>query len=200
MFNKKEYDKNYRETHREQNKNKICPDCGKRIWSESIRCKSCARKEQYRLHPETNSMFGKIGKLNPVWKGGWKSFCIDCGKKIDFNAIRCQKHAKIEQYKNPENHPQWLDGRSFEPYSIEWTVELKESIRTRDNHICQNCGMTEEEHLIVVGKVLHVHHIDYNKLNCSKENLITLCGSCNTRANFNRSYWTEFFQQKVSIV
>lgn len=200
MFNKKEYDKNYRETHREQNKNKKCPDCGKKIWSESIRCKSCARKEQYKLHPETHPQLGKSGDLSPAFKGGWKHFCIDCGVKVDFEAIRCKHHARIEQYKNPSNHPQWLGGISFEPYTIEFNDSLKEIIRSRDNHICQNCGMTEEEHLIVIGKVLTIHHIDYNKENCNHNNLITLCGSCNTRANYNREYWTEFYQQKVSIV
>jgi very-short-patch-repair endonuclease len=82
-----------------------CKDCGKEIWYDSIRCKSCARKEQYRLHPETNNLYGKKGKLSATWKGGWKHFCIDCGIKIDFDAIRCKHHARIEQYKNQENHP-----------------------------------------------------------------------------------------------
>jgi G:T-mismatch repair DNA endonuclease (very short patch repair protein) len=106
MFNKKEYDKNYRDTHKGQGKKCTCPDCGKKIWFGSIRCKSCARKEQYRLHPETNHFYGKSAELHPKWKGGWKYFCKDCGKKIDFNAIRCQKHAKLFMYKNhPEMHP-----------------------------------------------------------------------------------------------
>jgi 5-methylcytosine-specific restriction endonuclease McrA len=53
--------------------------------------------------------------------------------------------------------------------------------------------MTEEEHLIVYGKVLDVHHIDYDRKNSSEDNLITLCRQCNIRANFNRGYWEEFF-------
>ena len=56
--------------------------------------------------------------------------------------------------------------------------------------------MTEEEHLIVIGRVLHIHHIDYNKNNCSHINLITLCSSCNTRANYNKSYWKNFYENK----
>ena len=58
---------------------------------------------------------------------------------------------------------------------------------------CQNCGMTEEEHLIVKGRVLDIHHIDYNKQNCQKSNLITACQVCNIRANFNRDYWYAYF-------
>jgi hypothetical protein len=49
--------------------------------------------------------------------------------------------------------------------------------------------MTEEEHLIVIGTALTIHHIDYNKQNCNEENLITLCKGCNTRANYNKDYW-----------
>jgi G:T-mismatch repair DNA endonuclease (very short patch repair protein) len=82
-----------------------CKDCGKEIWWESIRCRSCARKYQYTTRPETNPFFGLKKELNPNYKGGWKHFCIDCGIKIDFNSIRCRHHARIEQYKNPENHP-----------------------------------------------------------------------------------------------
>jgi hypothetical protein len=34
-----------------------------------------------------------------------------------------------------------------------------------------------------------VHHIDYDKANCAKENLITLCEVCHGRTNYNRDYW-----------
>ena len=50
---------------------------------------------------------------------------------------------------------------------------------------------------IVFGQVLHVHHIDYNKQNCNKNNLITVCMSCNTRANYNRPHWQEYYDNKV---
>jgi len=57
--------------------------------------------------------------------------------------------------------------------------------------------MTEEEHILVVGTVLHVHHIDYNKQNCKESNLITTCKSCNIKANKNRDYWEKFFTKKL---
>lgn len=90
-------------------------------------------------------------------------------------------------------NPNWIDGRSFEPYSSEFTQQLKESIRKRDNYICQNCGMTEEEHFTIIGTNLHVHHIDYNKDNCTVKNLISLCHYCNTKANGNRDFWYAYF-------
>jgi 5-methylcytosine-specific restriction endonuclease McrA len=59
--------------------------------------------------------------------------------------------------------------------------------------------MTEEEHLIVVGKALHVHHIDYNKKNCAPWNLVSTCQWCNLRANKNRKYWQDFYAQKLLV-
>jgi hypothetical protein len=53
--------------------------------------------------------------------------------------------------------------------------------------------MTEEEHLIVNGTNLIIHHIDYNKDNNTDENLLSLCNQCNVRANFNRDYWQDYY-------
>jgi DNA-binding CsgD family transcriptional regulator/5-methylcytosine-specific restriction endonuclease McrA len=97
---------------------------------------------------------------------------------------------KIEGNKNPN----WLGGISNNGYSWEFNDSLKEIIRTRDNHICQNCGMTEEEHFIEYNELLHIHHIDYDKMNCTKSNLITLCLRCNIKANYNRDEWRYKFE------
>ncbi len=86
----------------------------------------------------------------------------------------------------------WIDGRSFEPYTSEWTDTLKKAIRQRDNYICQECSKTEEEN----SERLSVHHIDYDKNNCNPTNLITLCRSCNAKVNFDRKYWQQIFENK----
>ena len=179
-----------------------CVDCGKEIWKPFKRCKHCAKVYQYKTNPNSNPMKGKTGELHPTFihgKSHHNNICLDCGKKIWFGFKRCKSCARIEQYKDPRNHPNYVDGKSKEPYTMEFKDSLKESIRKRDNYECQNCSMTEEEHLIVNGQVLHVHHIDYNKENCKESNLISLCGCCNSRANFNRSYWKEFYTTKVLI-
>ena len=82
-------------------------------------------------------------------------------------------------------------------YPGEFNDKLKESIRKRDDYVCQCCGMTEEEHLTVYGINLHVHHIDYNKRNCIMINLTVLCLACNNRVNHNREYWKEYFTKKM---
>ncbi len=107
---------------------------------------------------------------------------------------------KMANAKIGKNNPSWKNGISKKPYPFEWNKELKEKIQQRDNYICQNCNMTEEEHLIVIGKRLTVHHIDYNKINCEENNLITLCQQCNARVNYNREYWKEIFIKKYGLV
>jgi hypothetical protein len=150
-----------------------------------------------------------IPEKNPNFKHGEtlkKHYCIDCKiNEINYNTFyygneRCSSCTKKKLYKNPKNHPNFIDGKSKEPYTLKFTEELKEQIHKRDNYICQNCGMTEEEHLIVVGRTLHIHHIDYNKKNCKEDNLITLCMSCNIRANYSRDYWKDFYQNKLKVI
>ena len=42
-------------------------------------------------------------------------------------------------------------------------------------------------------RALNVHHIDYNKLNCMPNNLLSLCDKCHRKTNNNREYWTNYF-------
>ncbi len=92
---------------------------------------------------------------------------------------------------NPlDKHPNWKGGLSYLPYCFKFNKELKEEIRERDNRICQLCGKTEEEN----GRKLDVHHIHYDKENCYPD-LITLCNSCNIKANFNRDYWINVYMK-----
>jgi len=163
-----------------------CIDCGTKICSVAKRCNSCNTRSFWKIHPELRKK---------------QLCCIDCGKKLTSSGFpkRCKKCYRVWQ-SIPENNINWKDGRSFEPYTSEFTETLKNIIRNRDNHECQNCGMTEEEHLIVWGRVSDVHHINYDKQNCKENNLITLCISCNIRANYNRDYWENLYQNKVRIL
>jgi len=109
-------------------------------------------------------------------------------------------HASVmSEFKCGELHPSWQGGKSFEIYPQKFNVALKERIKKRDNYKCQNCEMTQEEHLIVWGRDIEIHHIDYDKENCKEDNLITLCKQCNMRANYNREYWQLYFEEKILI-
>ena len=86
-------------------------------------------------------------------------------------------------------NPNHKHGLSRFPYPLEFNEPLKEQIRKRDNYICQVCFK----------KGKPVHHIDYNKFNCREDNLITLCKSCNSKANSNRDYWYVYFTYKMEV-
>ena len=86
----------------------------------------------------------------------------------------------------------WKGGISYEKYTVDWKDTLKISIRERDHYQCQICGKNQ-------GDTSHpVHHIDYNKKNCSPDNLITLCRSCHAKTNFKREYWIKYFNQRTA--
>jgi hypothetical protein len=92
----------------------------------------------------------------------------------------------------------WNGFKSYEPYTCEFNQAFKNIIRLRDNFCCLNCGMSEQKHIIINGKRLHIHHIDYNKANTYLKNCCTLCNSCNSLANKNRNQWQEYYQNKLS--
>ena len=85
-----------------------------------------------------------------------------------------------------EDHPNWLGGKSFEPYGLAFNKDLKNIIRTRDKK-CMVCGKLGKEKL-------SVHHIDYNKHNNNPNNLISLCRSCHIKTNYKRENWLEYFK------
>lgn len=107
-----------------------------------------------------------------------------------------RKHSKETKRKMSEkakkrtgvNGSNWQGGKSFELYSIDWTETLRRSTRKRDNYTCQLCSVQQGD------KAFDVHHIDYNKLNCNPNNLVTLCRSCHTITNGKRKFWNKYFK------
>jgi len=77
-------------------------------------------------------------------------------------------------------------GRKCEQsYGRGWNAKLKRCVRERDGNRCSICESPQSE----CEGTLVVHHIDYNKRNCSPSNLITLCRSCHSKTNGRREYW-----------
>lgn len=90
-----------------------------------------------------------------------------------------------------EANPNWLGGVSRLPYP--WNFrQISRAIIERDGGVCQNptCRGADIR--------LTTHHIDYDKENCAPENLICLCSSCNSRANFGRERWRKLYAGIVS--
>ena len=137
----------------------------------------------------------RVGKLAPNYKGGLIfKICPTC--KTIFK-VRPYKKNKVCYCSRKCIH--YIHGKGYKKYSSAF-VSKREYIRERDKFECQNCNMTEEEHLIVMGQVLHIHHVDYDKKNCKESNLLTLCFWCNIRANTNRNYWQQYYKNKTKEI
>jgi hypothetical protein len=136
-----------------------------------------------------------------IYCAGKKHYCKTCGKnKISAdnfvngngNCNTCASRLRAPLFSG-KNNPNWNNGSSFEPYPLGWNKTFKEQIRYRDGYKCQICGVSEVENV----RKLSIHHIDYDKFNLNVDNLVSLCQSCHGKTNFNRSYWQEFFQNKI---
>jgi hypothetical protein len=125
---------------------------------------------------------------------------IKIGKKLPAHVIEFLRHRKM----SPENIIKarernsgsksrfWRGGIAYTPYSKEFSPLLKRQIRERDGNICFVCHVSgkSENHSCN----LSVHHIDYDKHNCSLSNLVSLCKSCHTKTTNSREFWTEWFK------
>lgn len=154
------------------------------------------RKKGWKLSEETKDKMRKSHK-------GFSGFTHkkETREKMSKNNVgmKGKKHSletrkKLSEYKG-EKAANWRGGISENPYPNDWTLLLRESIRQRDNFICQECGIHEEE-LNGFNKKHDIHHIDYDKENCDPINLITLCRSCHLKTNYNREHWIEYFTNK----
>ena len=64
----------------------------------------------------------------------------------------------------------------------------RQEVYERDNFQCQHCGMTQEQHILLFDRKLHIHHVDgkgrHEKIpNSEIDNLITLCIRCHTKVH-----------------
>lgn len=156
-----------------------------------------ALKKYYKNTDNPKCGFQKGHKINKgkvyskeqrkAYENYWKN-----KKGKTYEEIMGEKQAKLLKEKQSnmrqkEKHPNWKNGTSFEPYSVDWTKTLKRSIKERDNFKCKVCN--DEGNFI--------HHIDYNKKNCNVDNLITLCNSCHSKTNYNRKHWIKYFKNKI---
>ena len=61
----------------------------------------------------------------------------------------------------------------------------------RDGYKCQLCKAPQIEFT----EKLCIHHIDYNKMNTTQRNNISLCRKCNSKVNSKRKYWKKYFNK-----
>lgn len=126
-----------------------------------------SNKEYFKEHPERAKSLSE--KLKEAWKmnpnrkintdglkKGWElakfrkekknnRICPVCNKNFYRRGNRiikilCCSRKCSNKMREGENCHFWKDGKSREPYPMEWRISLRESIRKRDNFTCQVCS------------------------------------------------------------
>lgn len=187
--------KEYRQKVSERHKGKVVSIETRRKQSEARRGKPSPRKGIH-LSEETKQ------KLREVNLG--KRLSEEVKQKIGETQKGRKPWNKGKKYSNPkqsvamsgEKNSNWKGGISKEEYSQHWTDDLKEAVRKRDNYMCQECGISQDE-LGGYLKKLDIHHIDYDKYNLNPINLISLCRSCHAKTSFNRDFWFNYFSKNM---
>lgn len=178
---------------------KIAIANSKRIWKESSKLKMSKTRTGISLSKEhcnsiSKGLKGHIVTLKTRLKISEKNIGnIGPMKGRKLSAESRQKISDFRKGKPSPNkgkfgilNPNWKGGPTY--YSPEFNATLKEIIKKRDNYRCMNPGCKNKS------TRLSVHHINYDKKDCRHENLITLCVSCNTKANKERHLYKSFYQ------
>jgi hypothetical protein len=160
--------------------------------------KSTENHWAYKSRAERQEVLKRVSKgWGKKPKTGKILFCPICGRKfylkpsyikrakINFCSKKCfnqskkgniPKNFEIFRAKSPfqrgEGNLNWHGGISL--YPKEWKFSLRHKVWIRDKNTCQICGESRRSKLIV-------HHIDFDKKNCSMDNLQLLCRSCHMK-------------------
>uniref|UniRef100_A0A6M3IDV2 HNH nuclease domain-containing protein n=1 Tax=viral metagenome TaxID=1070528 RepID=A0A6M3IDV2_9ZZZZ len=148
-----------------------------------------------RVSPMKGKEFGEVTKKNMsivhLKRCSTKKYKKMFSKRIQNYYSNIENRIKASCIKQGISREDWKGFVSQEPYCQIWTKEYKEFIKERDGYKCQNPDCWNTNNVFIP------HHIDYNKKNCEPNNLITLCNSCNSRANGNREYWKKFYKNII---
>lgn len=163
-----------------------CEVCGKKCQALESRFERGAMRFCSRACQGVSKRTELAGK-NSVRFNQVPFICVICQKEFFRKSSRVGKSKtcsnscrfKLLQRLNAgRGNPAYIHGKSNEPYPIEFSRELRDSIIIRDGDKCIECGISREEHRNKYNFDLNVHHIDYNKENIDRTNLLTLCLSC----------------------
>lgn len=130
---------------------------------------------QYR---DVCSKCSSSGKMNKRWRNGVsksKNFCVDCGKEISWNSVRCLKC--FQKGHNNSNFNENLSNEERLRYrSISGYKNWKKRVHIKDDFVCQKCGAKDN---------LNAHHIvnfyENKEIRTNVDNGITLCCECHKK-------------------
>ena len=160
-----------------------CPFCSKVAKPTYAIVSSSFSNEGYTLlsteYVNSYSLLNYICPLGHIHTVRWSNW---------HNGTRCPTCSYLSR--TGEGSPNWRQGISFEEYCAAWQdKDYKYEIKVRDGHRCLNpyCSSKHPEKVVL-------HHINYDKKDCHFKNLVTVCNSCNSKANFDREWHTSWYQ------
>lgn len=126
------------------------------------------------------------------WNYSKSKECPDCGNIIKKKSLYCkkciQKHTFHKQISNK------LYDKILETYTIFYKKEFYDyNLRTKIKKEQEVCPICLEKLKDLKRNVLH--HIDYNKMNNDRFNLVFLCSSCHAKTNWKREYYFDFLYE-----
>lgn len=117
--------------------------------------------------------------------GKQKRVCKECGKRLQHKGDRCW--TCYSKWFQGENHWNWQGGKKKIIYSSTFRdKKLREELK-KEFPYCLGCLFEGKS---VEGNCLH--HIDYDKSNDTKGNLLWLCRSHHASTNFDREFFKRF--------
>lgn len=169
---------------------------GKSTWRKWIKRWPMLEETKRKISESNKKVIHTKEWNNKIWTSNkWKIRSLETLKKLSeshkWYVMPEEQKKKISKKLVWELSSSWKWWISYLPYSIKRTRKFKRIIRERDNRTCQICWETQW------WKSYPIHHIDYNKLNCEENNLITLCKSCHAKTNHNRDYWIIYFDEQL---
>jgi hypothetical protein len=196
-------------------KNKLPPLCacgcgGEVTWNKKKKCWNISLRGHTKGYHHTEESLQLIREARALQvfseEAKVKIGLAHTGKIISEETKKKNSKASLKMWENPEfkeahsgeNCHLWQGGISYLPYSSDWSKELKEQIRERDEYICQICLIPQNKFKNKYHKKLSIHHIDYNKKNCNPDNLVSLCTPCHSKTNTNRKGWVEYFSYPLN--
>lgn len=104
------------------------------------------------------------------------------------------------RFRTGELHGNWNGGTSYNPL-YPWSFKLiRAKIIEREKGKCMICQKQYGGVWRSKKRSLSIHHIDYDKCNSDKRNLVALCFPCHSKTNYKRDTWIPFFKSYIKSI